>query len=171
MCVINKGVVKMAITPGSLDYLYYNGILDHIPYEAYEMTPGFANMNATQYLNMAKQGYAYNTPTMPDTFVRQNNNDVQSNYSIKKHAFELGNSSYSIKNNAFELGNNNYNIVEHSSDPLVNEYRQSLNDSIRGNKVQTEKQAQVRKGLIGFGAIALTLICLFSGKGKKVPKK
>ena len=26
----------MTILPGSLDYLYYNGILDHIPYEAYE---------------------------------------------------------------------------------------------------------------------------------------
>lgn len=29
----------MTVTPGSLDYLYYNGILDHIPYEAYEMPP------------------------------------------------------------------------------------------------------------------------------------
>ncbi len=25
----------MTVLPGSLDYLYYNGILDHIPYEAY----------------------------------------------------------------------------------------------------------------------------------------
>ena len=29
----------MTVTPGSLDYLYYNGVLDHIPYEAYEMGP------------------------------------------------------------------------------------------------------------------------------------
>lgn len=26
----------MTVLPGSLDYLYYNGIIDHIPYEAYE---------------------------------------------------------------------------------------------------------------------------------------
>lgn len=26
----------MAVLPGSLDYLYYNGILDHIPYEVYD---------------------------------------------------------------------------------------------------------------------------------------
>ena len=29
----------MTVLPGSLDYLYYNGILDRIPYEAYEMGP------------------------------------------------------------------------------------------------------------------------------------
>ena len=29
----------MTVFPGSLDYLYYNGVLDHIPYEAYEMLP------------------------------------------------------------------------------------------------------------------------------------
>ena len=29
----------MTVLPGSLDHLYYNGILDSIPYEAYEMPP------------------------------------------------------------------------------------------------------------------------------------
>ena len=29
----------MTILPGSLDYLYYNGILERIPYEAYEIIP------------------------------------------------------------------------------------------------------------------------------------
>ena len=32
----------MTVLPGSLDYLYYNGILDYIPYEAYSL-PAFAN--------------------------------------------------------------------------------------------------------------------------------
>ena len=32
----------MAVLPGSLDYLYYNGIIDHIPYEAYDL-PAYAN--------------------------------------------------------------------------------------------------------------------------------
>ena len=29
----------MTVLPGSLDHLYYNGILDCIPYEAYSMPP------------------------------------------------------------------------------------------------------------------------------------
>lgn len=32
----------MAVLSGSLDYLYYNGILDHIPYEAYDI-PAYSN--------------------------------------------------------------------------------------------------------------------------------
>lgn len=64
----------MAIQPGSLDYLYYNGIIDHIPYEAYEMTPmtpsGRAQMMGmgTGYGQSLLNGYA-----TPDMFVRNNN--------------------------------------------------------------------------------------------------
>ena len=75
------------ITPGSLDYLYYNGILDHIPYEAYDY--GFigqgqnnlinpysglkqAFMNGTQYINAAKRGLGYNAYMQNDSFVRSN---------------------------------------------------------------------------------------------------
>jgi len=29
----------MTVLPGSLDYLYYNGVLDHIPYDVYDMPP------------------------------------------------------------------------------------------------------------------------------------
>ena len=49
----------MAILPGSLDYLYYNGIIDHIPCEAYEMTPmtpsGIAQMSGMSGLGFASQ--------------------------------------------------------------------------------------------------------------------
>ena len=48
------------VMPGSLDYLYHYGILDHIPYEAYEMTPmvnkAYAPMNGSEYLKSAMQG-------------------------------------------------------------------------------------------------------------------
>ena len=47
----------MTVLPGSLDYLYYNGIIDHIPYEAYQMPA--AVMSGTQYLNAARQGQLY----------------------------------------------------------------------------------------------------------------
>ena len=69
----------MAILPGSLYYLYYNGIIDHIPYEAYEMTPmtpsGYAQMSGmgTGYGNSipyTRQSYL-NQPAIPDTFVRR----------------------------------------------------------------------------------------------------
>jgi hypothetical protein len=74
----------MTVFPGSLDYLYYNGVLDHIPYEAYEMVPfqpnyvqssgmpqlgsikqsvlgnqGMINTNNSNYLDTAMKGQMY----------------------------------------------------------------------------------------------------------------
>ena len=64
------------VMPGSLDYLYHYGILDHIPYEAYEMTPinnqAYAPMNGSQYIDATKQGLMYDTYTGQDTFVQRN---------------------------------------------------------------------------------------------------
>ena len=87
----------MAVLPGSLDYLYYNGIIDRIPYEAYEIMPmtpsGMAQMsgagmcmgagsygmmpamNGTQYLQAAQRGLIYNTYTCPDTFINRDISD------------------------------------------------------------------------------------------------
>ena len=102
MCVINKGVVKkMTVLPGSLDYLYYNGILNHIPYEAYDVGYPVPTMNGSQYLDLAKKGYGYNLPSMPDTFVHQN-------------PHYAGKSEYSIKQNLYD--NNKYSVAEHALD-------------------------------------------------------
>lgn len=50
MCVSNKGVENnMAVLPGSLDYLYHNGIIDHIPYEAYEQPKMIKKQSVTPY--------------------------------------------------------------------------------------------------------------------------
>ena len=75
----------MTILPGSLDYLYYNGILNHIPYEAYQTSPvtpsgialisgigngiNYATMGCNKYLEQAQQGYLYQNSTHPDAFV------------------------------------------------------------------------------------------------------
>ena len=63
------------VMPGSLDYLYHYGILDHIPYEAYEMTPmvnkAYAPMNGSEYLKSAMQGNLYDTYTHNDNFVKR----------------------------------------------------------------------------------------------------
>ena len=46
----------MTILPGSLDYLYYNGITETIPYVAYEMPPVTASGRA----QLAGAGMGYN---------------------------------------------------------------------------------------------------------------
>ena len=58
----------LEVLPGSLDYLYYNGTLPTIPYEAYEM-PAYGQINGSQYLNYAQRGNLYNAYTQPDTFL------------------------------------------------------------------------------------------------------
>ncbi len=49
----------MTVLPGSLDYLYYNGILDHIPYEAYDI-PAYSN-----YTSVAPYPYDSFEPVNP----------------------------------------------------------------------------------------------------------
>ena len=49
--VSEKGVLLMTVLPGSLDYLYHNRILDHIPYEAYQTVP-MAQVGVMQMPNM-----------------------------------------------------------------------------------------------------------------------
>lgn len=118
----------MTIQPGSLDYLYYNGILDHIPYEAYEYTPvtksGMTQYNTNmpsgmslkqaalgytptsisgeQYLNSASHGELYNSYNMNDTYSKSDSAGTQTGegYSIKKHAYGDNSvgSDYNIKN-------------------------------------------------------------------------
>ena len=48
----------MTVMPGSLDYLYHNGVLNCIPYEAYSMPVATPSMNVNPYANI-KQNYQY----------------------------------------------------------------------------------------------------------------
>lgn len=153
----------MTVLPGSLDYLYYNGILDHIPYEAYEMTPVANNamssmnaMNATQYLNMAQTGSLYNNYA-GDTFVRRNNNQVENNYSIKEHAFGIGN-GYG-KDADYELMANG---MEGKS------FRQAITDAAESTADKVSNSSTWVKGALSAGAIGLTLLCILKGKKKPV---
>lgn len=126
------------VMPGSLDYLYYNGILNSIPYEAYQMSPAtYAPMNATQYLNQAKKDYGFSEQMAPDIFIKRNTSDE----------------------NYYSVGQNSYGETISLLEGDVNK---------RGNK--TDKKTQIKKGLIGLGAIGLTLLLLFRGKGAKAVK-
>ena len=132
----------MTALPGSLDHLYYNGILDHIPYEAYEMAPvgnyaqypqyQMANMTATQYLNNARQGALYdNTYVSSDKFVRANQEYLKSQENKK-----------SFRESILEAANDTKNVV--SNTPTV------------------------IKGIAGAGIILLTLLSILKTKKKPV---
>ena len=147
----------MTVLPGSLDYLYYNGILDHIPYEAYEMTPVATNgMNATQYLNMAQNGNLYGNYTN-DMFVKVDNDQVKNNYSIKKHAFSDGNN----------YGRDaDYEIMANGEEGKS--FRQSITDAAEGTTTKISNSSSLVKGLLSIVTIGLTLLCIFKGKKKPV---
>ena len=66
----------MTIQPGSLDYLYYNGVLDYVPQDIYQQPVYVQNnypMTGSQYIEQAKQGLIYDTYTHPDVFIPQEN--------------------------------------------------------------------------------------------------
>ena len=172
----------MAILPGSLDYLYYNGIIDHIPYEAYEMTPmtpsgmaqmsgmgtgyglspmmnglgsaSMTQMNGTQYLKAAQGGLLYDTYTYPDTFVHRNNNvQESSNYSIKQKAFSDG-EGYSR--------DVDYEVMANGQEGK--NFRQSIMDAASKTKETVTNSPNWVKGVLAGGIILTTLCCLLRGK-------
>ena len=151
------------VMPGSLDYLYYNGVLDHIPYYAYEtipynnaqMTPACASGQAMvdQYLKAAQQGQAYNTYNHPDVFVKRNNDDTyQSGYSIKEHAYSLNNGQgRDVDYNAMANGENGKS------------FRESIIEAANSTK-ETVMKTPILKGLLAGGIMLGTLMLLFKGK-------
>lgn len=83
----------MAVLPGSLDYLYYNGIIDHIPYEAYDMGMYPVRMNGMQpisgYGNYAQNpcmapNYAAVYGMQNDTFTKSGKNNKKEDKSFRE---------------------------------------------------------------------------------------
>lgn len=179
----------MAVLPGSLDYLYHNGILNHIPYEAYEMTPmtqsGMAQMagkgaglnpnpyraytngmqsqmpvqNGIQYLQSAQQGMLYDTYTQPDMFVRRNN------------SYTTGD-AYSLSQKAFRedaaYGRDaDIEVIANGQDGK--DLRIALENGAGKAYNAFVSSPTMVKGLLGLGIALTTLCCLVSGK--KAPVK
>lgn len=142
----------MTVLPGSLDYLYYNGILDHIPYEAYETV---APMNGSQYLNQAKQGLLYDTYTSPDTFVKHSSNEYRQgqDYSFYNHAFGVGDGVG--KDQSFEMK---------AFGPEEKSFRESIVDSAKSTASGFSNTSIFIKGLVAGGVMVGTLFCLLRGK-------
>ena len=132
----------MAVLPGSLDYLYYNGILDSIPYEAYDMpTVGMASqpsMNGSEYLKAAQQGFGYQAQAgLQDSFVRQN-------LPINPDAYQpYGSGARTIR------------------EEITNATR-SVNDTHKD-------KSMLMKGLIAGGVILTTLACILCRKKPAKP--
>lgn len=176
----------MAVLPGSLDYLYHNGILPRIPYEAYEMTPmtpsgqaqfagmgmgygfnaspmygavGMSSMNGTQYLNQAQRGLMYNTYTCPDTFVRRNNKPIEAGegYSIKKAFIDGEGYGRDLNAEGMALGEDTKGIRKSFS---------KFGAKVKNSVVNAPDWA---KGLAAGGIMLGTLACLFRGKKAPIP--
>ena len=174
----------MAVLPGSLDYLYYNGILDHIPYEAYQMGPitpsgmmqmsgmgtgygvnpmmmgsgSMPPMNATNYLRQAQQGMLYDTYTCPDTFVKRNNHyKTGENYSIAQKAFQDGDGySRDVDYDLMANGNEGKSFWKKLAE---------TGSKVKDVVIESPTWA---KGLLAGGIMITTLACLF--KRGRVPK-
>ena len=174
----------MAILPGSLDYLYYNGILDHIPYEAYEMSPmtpsgmmqmsgmgtayglnpmmnGYGSamqtqMNGSQYLKSAQGGLLYDTYTYPDTFVRRSNNvQAGSGYSIREKAFSDGK----------DCGRDaDYEVMANGREGK--NFRLAIMDAASKTKDTVTNSPNWVKGILAGGIMLTTLSMLLKGKKK-----
>ena len=178
----------MAVLPGSLDYLYYNGILDRIPYEAYEMGPmtqsglaqasglgtgyglnytaqGYGSlnsmnqMNATKYLKNAQKGLLYNTYNHPDTFVHRDD----SAYSTKS-------SSRSFLDRAYSDGEGysrdvDYEVMANGQEGK--NFREAIMEAASKTKETVSNSPNWVKGLLAGGLIITTACCLL--RGKKTP--
>lgn len=151
----------MTVLPGSLDYLYYNGILDHIPYEAYEMpiagvSSAYQSMNGSQYLDSAMSGNMYNAYNNQDSFVKNNNVEEQQGYSFTKNALGIGDGK-----------GQDYDFEAAANGSEGKTFRQSIMSAAAETKNSVTNAPNYIKGILGGCLMLGTLFCLL--KGKKAP--
>jgi hypothetical protein len=168
----------MTALPGSLDYLYYNGVLDHIPYEAYEMPPVAANygntMNGTEYLNYAKQGMLYNTGAQNDAFVKGANYNTTNEKSFFEKSMGISDDigrTPSFTRDVLDNEGSGQNLDPEvmALDAEGKSIRQTLTNGAKSATQAISNAPTFVKGLISGGIIVGTLYCLL--KGKKTPAK
>ena len=130
----------MTVLPGSLDYLYYNGVLDHIPNEAYEMP---------QYMSSAANSRGYRD------YTQSNDSYIKSN--------KLSSFAPSEYTNPYRTAKND--IFVNESDRKSSAYNSSTGDKpLKKEKVLTT--SAIMKGLAGVVVIAGTVFLLVKGRKK-----
>lgn len=161
----------MTVLPGSLNYLYNNGIVDHIPYEAYTMSPmtpsGYAQMAGVahnpyagaDYLKMAQSGLLYNTYADSDTFMR--------------------NGAYPPQPQDRKFSQRIYNNEGYGRDmdmeAMINgedgrQVRKSISRKFQNVKDKLVNCPEWAKGILGLGLIALTALGIVKGFKKPAVK-
>ena len=125
----------MTVLPGSLDYLYYNGILDHIPYEAYEGAPLPQNFNSPQLASLDGE----------DRFVRS-----YSPFEREKINVEQLSHSAQMKKLVRNLNEKNF--------------RQAIINSAQDSRESNTKNTNLYKGIAAAGVLILTTCALFHCK-------
>ncbi|MCQ2754755.1 MAG: hypothetical protein MJ231_06880 [bacterium] len=182
----------MTVLPGSLDYLYYNGILDHIPYEAYDMSPIVGRNKNTSMAN----SFAQSSMNSVQSQMQQMQPIVQSNgmssYGMQSNSAMMSSTGMYNSVNTMDyinsakqgsLYNNNFSDMY-----MGNTYSQSLtgmksdqpqySNSIKDTITTTANNitgkfsgmSPIGKGLIGLGTVILTAIMIVKG-GKKCKVK
>lgn len=106
------------IVPGSLDYLYYNQVLDHIPYEAYEIIPAVPNMpdkfkqNLDEMMQLAKPSSTNNFMNNYTTGSLNGMNNFSSNYSqFAQNMPVVGQNNY-VQQNQYSMYGNSMNSYQ-----------------------------------------------------------
>lgn len=175
----------MTILPGSLDYLYYNGVLDHIPYEAYEYGPIVQNGSTQSYSiqNGGIQSYGMqNNYGLPES-IQQNDSFELSTYSDKTNSpynikySQYSNSAQSANQyNKHNQHNNKYNrLAGNQTDEFLHEdisaYKKDVGLYQKPDQNKPLKEKIIDKQNLWKGAAAVlimagTLFLLLKGKKK-----
>ena len=169
----------MTVLPGSLDYLYYNGILDYIPYEAYEY-PVYNNgaqsrnqfINASQYLQGVQSSYNYQ-PTLNDAFVSNGGvTQTTSGGYVQNNGANGFVNSYgdSFVNTGVNSASDNVSSYRNGQVGMQNNtiggqsFRQELLNAGEKTKESLLNTSSVVKGLLALGAVFGTVYYIFRRK-------
>lgn len=178
----------MAVLPGSLDYLYYNNIIDHIPYEAYEVLP----MTQSGMMQMSGMGSGYGMNPMTNgsmmngcgsTAMAQMNGTqylqtaqrglLYDTYTYPDTFVRRDNSEakpgsrYSIKQKAFSDGEGygrdvDYEVMANGQDGKS--FRLAIMDAAAKTKETVTNSPNWVKGILAGGIILTTACSLLRGK-------
>ncbi len=170
----------MTVQPQTLMNLYNQGIIDHVDLSLCQSTPmtqsgmmqmsgmgtGYSmpgayspaavQMNATQYLNNAQNGYLYKAyDNRQDSFIRRVNNNHENRFSIMEQAY--GGDGPNGKDVDFE---------ERANGSEGKKIRQSLTDAAGKTTESVINSPTWVKGILA-GGITATTLCLLFRRGKK----
>ena len=149
----------MTVLPGSLDYLYHNGILNHIPYEVYQMTP----MTQSGMLQMSGMGTGLRQNPMMQSYSPMQTPNINNSQDM----FSPQGGMYS-QDILYSTNDNQQNIYSQGAYPS-NTYSNKNMNSISNLSEKFSKTPTWIKGLLAGGIMLMTLVCMFRG-GKKSAK-